>query len=172
MTVDLTARLTEQSLKAKAELQKRGVKLPPKPRDEMPRLRIKGPQRLSDLDDSELMTELVRFTRWQDYISGEYTLAEIDETVLTDAIEVAKALHLSREWRGPSDSRVRIAQANATIDNQVRDLTNQFLAAKARRKALGVVLESLDRDARVVSREITLRDGRRSTDRRVGRYEP
>jgi hypothetical protein len=172
MTVDLTARLSEQSIRARAELRKKGLRLPPKPTYDMPRLKTKGDDRLADLEGKVLMDLLVMFTRWQDYIDGEYVMAEIDESVLVDALDVAKMSHIAANWTGASADRVRVSNANAAIDANVRQLSQRLIKAKAWRKALGVLVESLDRDAKVVSREITRRDGSRTTERRAGHWEP
>ena len=165
-TVDLGKQLAQQRIKAKAALAKKGLELPSKPAYALPKLRSD----LTDLDDHAIMQYLARFTRFQDHLAGELALAEIDESAAVNILEIAKARHMAGNWTGPSSDRVAISKENATLDEDVQAAEQQVEACKAKRKMYGVLVESLARDAGVVSRELSRRIGNQPTERRLNRH--
>jgi hypothetical protein len=168
MTVDVTAELSKHRIAVKAELTKKGLKFPGRPRYPLPKL----PVNLTDIAYEEVMVLLVKFTRYQDHLAGELALYEIDESTAATMVEVAKAKHLVHAWTGASGDRVTVAKAEAVIDSSVREYEEAMIMAKSHRKGYSVLVESLARDAAVVSREITRRGGGAPVERRANRYTP
>lgn len=116
------------------------------------------------------MRFLAKFTRFQDHLAGELVCAEIDESAATNFLEIARARHMAGNWTGPSSDRVAISKANATLDEDVQEAEQAVEAAKAKRKMYGVLVESLARDAAVVSRELSRRIGGQPIERRLSRH--
>lgn len=168
MTVDLTARISARREAAKAELEKKDLVLPGRPKYALPKL----PLRLSDLDDHEMMQLMVRFTRYQDHLSGQLVEAEIDERSASGMLEYAKAKHLAKNWTGTSGDRVAVQKAEALMDPEVKEIGDAFDMHHARRKLLTILVESTDRDAAVVSRELTRRGHHAGHERRVDKWNP
>jgi hypothetical protein len=166
MTVDVTAQIAKRRERVKAELEKDGLYLPPRPKSELPRL----PPLLDELDDEKVIRYLVRFTRFQDYVAGQRVEAEIDERAAEHILDVAMASHLAKSWTGSSGDRVAVLKAEALLDKDVQQMHEIYDTAKARRKLLGIMEDSLARDAAVVSRDITRRQGGRDQDRRAERH--
>lgn len=167
-TVDLTAQLSAEREALLAEMKKEGLKFPPKPAYDLPRL----PLNLTDLDDDKIMRLLVKFTRYQDHLSGQLVAAEIDEATAIHNLEVIKATHLVKAWAGPSENRVAIQKAAAQIDPEALKQEEELKVLKNKRKLYGVLVETLARDGSVVSREITRRIGRADHERRVDHHTP
>jgi len=167
-TVNLTERLAERREAVKKELRKEGLELPPRPGFALPRL----PLALTDLDDHRLMRLLAAFTRYQDHLSGQLVEAEIDERAAENVLEVTKARHLVRGWTGASGDRVTVQKAEALLDEAVQERSAAYEVIHARRKLLSILVESLARDAAVVSRELTRRVGRSDHERRLDRWSP
>lgn len=165
-TVDLGKQIAQQRIKAKAALAKKGLELPRKPVFALPKL----PTNLTDLDDHQVMRYLAKFTRFQDYLSGELALAEIDEGAAINFLEIARAKHMAGNWTGPSSDRVAISKANATLDEGVQAAEQKVEEVKAKRKMYGVLVETLARDAAVISRELSRRIGKDPVERRLHRH--
>jgi hypothetical protein len=125
---------------------------------------------LTDKGDKTIMNLLVKFNRYQDHIAGLLVQSEIEEQSAVTALEMAKARHLAAAWTGSSGDRVAIQKANATIDPAVERVEKAHTKLKARRKLYAVMVESLARDAAVVSREVTRRTGGRDISARADRF--
>jgi len=147
---------------------KKGLSLPSQPEFVLPKLRTD----LTSISDDQLMRLMARLVRYQDFLHGQLVEFEIDETSAETMLEVAKARYLAAAWTGSSADRVAVAKANALADPDVRSYQDAYETCRAKRKLWGVLMESLARDAGVVSRELTRRLGRESTERRVDRYNP
>ena len=166
MTVNATQMISNRRLKAKAALEKKGFDLPDRPRYDIPKL----PLRLTEETDDNLMRLLVKFTRYQDHISGELAMVEIDEQAAETKLELAKNQYLADHWTGPSNDRVTVQKAEATLDTEVVKLTDAYAVLKAKRKLFVIMVDSMSRNAAVVSREITRRVGRADHERRSDRW--
>ena len=166
VTVDLTQKISERRARVEAHLRKQDLYLPRRPRYELPRL----PVQITEISDPELMSLLVQFTRYQDYVAGRNAVAEIEENAYEQQLDVAKARFLAETWTSPSQDRVNVSKAKALVDPEVQALSEAYEMARARRKLLTIMTESLARDAAVVSRELTRRVGREPTERRADRH--
>lgn len=153
---------------ARRQIEEEGIDLPAQPSFESPRV----PVSLPDMDDDDLMKLFVRLTRWADYLSGQLALAEIDEQSIAAVLRVAEATSLIRNWGGGRDDRVAIAKAERDTDPAVTEWSDKLQVAHARRKLLGVMFTNMERDAALVSRELTRRVGREPTSRRADRWNP
>jgi len=118
------------------------------------------------------MNLLVKFTKYQDYVSGQLAETEIDESSAEAMLDLAKAKSLSKGWSKDSNSRVAVQKAEAQSNPEVIRLTESHAMFKARRKLLTIMADSMARDAAVVSREISRRIGRDGPERRVDRFTP
>jgi hypothetical protein len=166
MTLDLTAKLQADAIAAKKELAKNELELPARPTYDIPRL----PLNLTDLDDKRLMNLLVKFNRYQDHIAGELALCWINEHSAETQLELTKARHLASTWTGTSGDRVAVQKAEATIDPDVINVDKAHAKFKAKRQLYTVMVESLARDAAVVSREVSRRIGNRDVSNRSDRF--
>lgn len=167
-TVDITAQLSATRLAAKAELRKANLHLPRRPRYEQPRL----PLNLTDLPDEDVMQLFTKFTRYQDHLAGQLAEAEIDEHSIETMLEYAKARYLAASWTGATTDRVAVQKAEALMDIEVQAYEKALEERRAKRKLYGVVVDSLARDAALLSREISRRIGRDPVERRADRWTP
>jgi hypothetical protein len=100
-------------------------------------------------------------------------MAEVEERCAEAILSKAQSLVLLRDWGGSRDDRITVAKAQRDIDPEVEERQDAFDVAHAQRKMLAVLFTSTERDAAVVSRELTRRVGRREdSDRRVSRWTP
>jgi hypothetical protein len=165
---NLSAKLAAESLAAKAELEKEGLHLPDQPKFHVPEV----PTRITEMDDPGLMNLFVRHTRWRGYLSGQLALAEVDERYAEDLLAKLEAESLIRNWGGTREDRVTLAKAHRVSDPAVTDATEKLHLAYARRKLIGALVDSSQKNVEVISRELTRRVGQEPTERRERRWTP
>jgi hypothetical protein len=166
----------KESLAVAAELEKEHLGLPRKPRSDYPELTSD----LSDLEDAALIELLVKLTRWADFSGGQLALAEVDERFAESLVAKLKAFGLVETYSdgedetGPRGGKVRknitVARASKELDESFQQARQEHLNAYARRKLLTARHEAFERDAAVVSRELSRRIERDPSQRRTARY--
>jgi hypothetical protein len=169
MTKNLALEMAEKATAARLAVERAGLSLPARPGFEIPRL----PLKITDLNDDRLMGLFVALTRWTDHLAGAVAEAEIEERAAEAILNKAQALVLLRDWGGGRDDKVTLAKAQRDVDPEVEKRQELYDTAHAKRKMIAVLFSSTERDAAVVSRELTRRVGRREDhDRRVSRWTP
>jgi len=118
------------------------------------------------------MQLFVALTRWTDYIAGLLACAEIDERAHEAVVAKAEAVVILR-GTGEKDDKVTRARAERETDPTVLKWRAKLDEAYIYRKAMQVMFTSAERDAAVVSRELTRRVGKReNNERRADRWRP
>jgi gamma-glutamylcysteine synthetase len=163
---NLTAQASEATERAAAKLAKRGLVAPERPEIDVPTL----PVALVDLDDASLLGLFTELVVWADYTSTQLAYAAIDERALTVTLEFHEATAMVRDH---GSDKVTIARAQRDLDDDVQKLKQEQLDAYAVRKLAETLFNNLERDAALVSRELTRRTaGQAPTGRRADRYRP
>lgn len=162
---DLTNKASEVTERAAAKLAKRGLVAAPRPEIEIPTLPV-----LTDLDDASLIGIYTELVAWADYASSQLSYAQIDERALTNMLEFHEASAMVRGW-GDKD-KVTIARAARDLDDDVQELKQTLLDAYAVRKLAETVFNNLERDAALVSRELTRRTAGQTPTNRANRWRP
>jgi hypothetical protein len=166
MSIDITLRLSEQSAKAVADLQKQGLRVPAQPEDRLPRL----PNDITSLHDENLMVLFTEITSWLDYVAVQVACAEIDERALQRSLDYAEAGALIGGWSGDRADRVSIARAKQAVAPEVQRIQAEFAEAHNYRKLIQTLAQNLERDSALVSRELTRRTSGSTPSRRAMRY--
>jgi hypothetical protein len=149
---------------AQNALARKGLTLPECPEENCPGL----PADLTALSDQNLMALLVELSSWADYASAVHATASIEEQRCELDVERERAAASLRD----SGRTVSARKAAAATASRVQDAEDVLLKIAAQRKLSGVVLQSAERKASVVSRELTRRIGRAERDGRVNRWSP
>lgn len=105
-------------------------------------------------------------TRWADFSGGQLALAEVDETYAEALLDRLKALGYIRG----GDEKVTKARAEMQVADDYQEAVQAKLEAYARRKLLQARHAAFERDAAVVSRELSRRIERDPSARRTARY--
>lgn len=130
------------------------------------------PDDLTDLDDVQLMGLLSLLTAWQNFAARKLSEAQIDERRLENKLKEDAADALVRHWGGGRDDKVRIAEAQRDASQEVIGTRQELLMAYALRKRLEVRTDAFERDAFIVSREITRRTNMEGPYRRERNWSP
>ena len=112
------------------------------------------PLDVSALEDRDLMTHLAEFTAWTDYASAQLGLAVISERSAERQVEYAEA----KAWQdAPKSKTVAETKTVLVMDEKVQHAKAALDRAYAYRKMVGEVAQRYERDAAVISRELTRR---------------
>lgn len=150
-----------------AKINKAGYTLASKPNYEIPSL----PRDITELDDEALMDLFVQFTQWTDHLSGVHAVAVIDERELEKALAKAEANAMISSFTGGKGTKqVAVLKAHIANSPEVHEVTEELDTKYAYRKLVETMMLNSERDAQVVSRELTRRtsdnSGLRSRTRR------
>lgn len=119
------------------------------------------------------MDLFVKLNHWGNYLAGQLAEAEIDERTAEHLLEVAEASALVLAWSGRTkEDTITLAKAQRESDPKVQSARDDLQVVYARRKLLGVMFSSAEKDAAVVSRELTRRVGRNDRESRESRWRP
>lgn len=149
-----------------------GLYLPERPHRDIPAL----PEDLTELGDSDLMVLFTEFTAWTNYAVTKRSLAETEEAEAEAEHALAEATAIILGWDedtgAASDRRVTIAKARRLQDRKVQEALQTKREAHARRKIIGVMAETMERNSALISRELSRRIGSGDVHRRSSRWNP
>lgn len=146
-----------------------GIDEPPAPDSQPPTLQTD----IDDLTDKQLMDLFVRFTRWTDYFQNQLAIEEIYEHHAEMEIRRLEGLYLTRNRPEKASEAVTWVRASMETDPEIRHYRDALKLYYARRKLKQMLFESSERDAAVVSRELTRRtDVKNPGYRRADRGAP
>lgn len=139
-----------------SEIRDQGLPMPKKPVETPPDL----PQDLTVLDDEDLMVLYTHLVAWSDYISTQVSIAQIDEREIQRELDQTenRLMILS----GDKGDRVTYARAQVAADPTVVGLKARVEEAHAYRKLVESLAANIERDAALVSRELTRRTSTRT----------
>lgn len=160
-------RMSDASITAADVLKGQGFRLATEPlTSKIPRL----PRDITALGDEELMQKFSEFTSWVDYLSVQVSCAQVDERAAQKALDLAEATAMISGWEGGRDARVALAKAKLATDPKVISLSEALDDAHSYRKLIETMANNLERDAALLSRELTRRTSTPTPTKRAGRY--
>lgn len=141
-------------LAAADKLMKQGFEFP-----SIPEEIVTLPVDLSDLDAKDLMAHFSLLTSWVDYAEAQVGLAVVKERECERALDIAEA----EAWRDMPKSSVSAAKALIALNDTVQEKKVELDTAHAYRRLVTGLSARYERDAAVLSRELT---------RRTSEYSP
>jgi hypothetical protein len=142
-----------------------GFSLTPKPEYEIPSL----PRDITELDDEALMDLFVQYTQWNDHLAGAFAVAVVNEREAESALKNAESVALLKNWTGAKGDTVTLVKAQIQASDSIQELIFDLDTKYAFRKIIETRTQNIERDANLVSRELTRRTsdgGLRSRQRR------
>ena len=119
------------------------------------------------------MDLFVKFTRWTDFFQSQLAIEEIFEHHAEMEIRKLEGLYLTRNRPEKASEAVTWVRAAMESDPEIRSSRDALKLYYARRKLKQMLFESAERDAAVVSRELTRRtDAKSPGSRRPDRGAP
>lgn len=139
----------------------------PSPDKDLPPL----PDYLDDLSDIELMNLYMEFISWVSYAKADMVRAEIVEEEAGNDLKTIEAKVLIEQWGSDAKGdRVTIAKARRDTDNRVISTQNKYQQARAYRKLVESVFDRCERNAQLLSRELSRRISAVPHENRSNRY--
>lgn len=152
----MTLKLGGTSQRAYNELMTQGLSLHPQPETEIPIL----PPDLTAIDDEDLMVLYSLLTAWSDFVSAQVSCAQLDERAAEK--KLAHSENLLMIASGDRGDRVTYARAQVAAEPTIVALKEEIENLHAYRKLVETLSMNIERDASLVSRELTRRTSSRS----------
>lgn len=166
MASSLRRKTSAAAAAALLQVEEQGLGFPDSPLSDLPEL----PEDITACADSTLMELFTQFTGWADYVGTQHALAVIDERDAERQLEIAEATAVTSTWSGTSADRVAIAKAKIALDPAVQTAKKTVQDRYAYRKLIETLFANLERDAALVSRELTRRTSFAPATRTRGNY--
>lgn len=144
-------RLGPVSEKAFHEILSQGLGLPEKPVSGLPKL----PDSLTTMSDTELMESYAEFVAWSDYTTSQVAAAAIDERVAQAYLDAKESEVMMRDW--VEKETVAKQKARTTTDPEVVRARIEVDERYAYRKLTESIAQAMERNAQMLSRELTRR---------------
>jgi hypothetical protein len=128
---------------------------------------------IDDLTGKELMNLFVMFTRWADYLQNQLAIEEIHERYADAEVRRLEGLYMIANKPERVSEAVTWVRAGMESDPDIAKARDVLKVTYARRKLKSMLFEGAERDAAVVSRELTRRGDDKSPGfRRADRNAP
>lgn len=145
-------RMGQESRSALEAARAQGLNVPDKPADEMP----EGlPSDLTALDDMELMRLYTELTGWAGYIGVQQSFAQTDERRIKRRLEFVETKALIQAKA--QAAKITDARLLVKDDPAIQEIHEKAASAEAYRKLIEALFVNCERDAGLVSRELTRR---------------
>jgi len=144
------ASISENVLTTLSEL---GFSISPRPEEKMPIL----PRDITELPDEDLMDLFVHYTQWNDHLAGAYAIAVVNEREAESLLKGTEAELLLTNWTGAKGDRITYIKAQIQASDKIKKLVHDLDTKYAIRKLIETRTQNIERDANVVSRELTRR---------------
>lgn len=152
----MSFRLGPASRRAFDDLASQGLSLHEQPEIHMPVL----PADLTLIDDEDLMILYSLLTAWADFVSTQVSCAQVDERAVERRLSHAENLLMIAS--GDRGDRVTFARAQVAADPSIVAMKDEVEERHAYRKLVESLSLNIERDASLVSRELTRRTSSRT----------
>jgi hypothetical protein len=148
------------------QLRKQGLVVPTQVDIDVPSL----PVDISELADEDLMGLFTRYTAFWNFLSAQLACAIIDERASEKAFDAAESLAMLRAHGGKAaKDTVTLLKAQVAADPEVSKLSKDYEGQYAYRKLVEMMVNNAERDANLLSRELTRRTSGSATKLRGSR---
>lgn len=105
---------------------------------------------------------------WQNYFATQVVVADAEETEAEAELKTAEAVFMLNH----PGTKLYDARDQRTADEEIAALRLTHRTARAKRKLVSTLMENRERNANLVSRELTRRVGREGVQRRSDKWTP
>lgn len=128
---------------------------------------------IDDLTDKQLMELFVKLTRWTDYLQMQFAAEEVTERYADDEVRRLEGLYMTAHKPDRASEAITWVRVQMEDDPEITKARDALRVIYARRKLKQMLFEGAERDAAVVSRELTRRtDTKAPGYRRADRGAP
>ena len=151
--------LGRQSEGAIRQAMRQGMPVWDRPEYEFPRV----PSDLTAVDDEDLMLLYSVLTAWADFASTQVSCAQVDERAASNELSQKESMLMAAlKGNGAAKDRVTYTKAQVAADDSIAALKAEVEERHAYRKVVESLLNNIERDSALVSRELTRRTASRN----------
>mgnify|MGYP006267037819 CR=1 FL=1 len=160
---------TSYGLNTLRALEVQGLRLNTSMKMDTPRL----PEDLTQLDDESLMELFSKLTAYNNFLATQLACAFIDERNAEKDLEQEESVSFLKHYNGKATKdTMTLIKAKVAVEPVVKQLKEVHLGRYNYRKLVEVMVDNVQRDAALVSRELTRRNSLRDISSRQSRFIP
>lgn len=115
------------------------------------------PEDVTELDDEGLMRLFGELTAYANFLTAQYACALIDEKNAEQMLDFEESKNYIASYEANKKETVTIMKARMATDPQILHLREAASAKYAYKKLIEVMVNNVDRNTQLVSRELTRR---------------
>ena len=115
------------------------------------------PEDITELDDEGLMRLFGELTAYANFLTAQYACAVIDEKNADQALDFEESKNYISAYEANKKETVTIMKARMATDPNIIHLREALSAKYAYKKLIEVMVNNVDRNTQLVSRELTRR---------------
>lgn len=150
--MSIKLKVPAHAVNALEELKSQGLSITQEADLDTPRL----PDDITELEDEELMRLFTKLIAYIDFLSTQVALAQIDERESERHLNLVEA-EVTASLPVAKGDKVSVIKAQAAADPSVVEAAESYSSAYSYRKIIESMLDNYERDAMLVSRELTRR---------------
>ena len=124
------------------------------------------PNDLTELDDEGLMGLFGELTSYANFLNTQYACAVIDEKTAEQSLDFEESKNYISSYEANKKETVTIMKARMAVDPTIMHLREAMAAKYAYRKLIEVMVNNVERNTVLVSRELTRRTAGGNTFKR------
>jgi hypothetical protein len=115
------------------------------------------PDDLTELDDEGLMQVFAELTAYANFLSAQYSCALIDEKNAEQSLDLLESKKFIDAHELNKKETITLTKARLSVDPEIIALREAVSAKYAYKKLIEVMVNNIDRNTQLVSRELTRR---------------
>lgn len=160
---------TSYGLATLQSLENQGLRLNTSMKMETPKL----PTDLTEIDDETLMELFAKLTAYNNFLATQLACAFIDERNAEKDLEQEESISFLKHYNGKATKdTMSLIKAKVAVEPVVKQLKEVHLGRYNYRKLVEVMVDNVQRDTALVSRELTRRNSTRDLRTRQDRFIP
>lgn len=133
----------------------------------------KLPADITEIDDESLMELFSKLTAYNNFLATQLACAFIDERNAEKDLEQEESIFFLQHYNGKATKdTMSLIKAKVSVEPSVKHLKEVHLGRYNYRKLVEVMVDNVQRDTALVSRELTRRNSTRDLRIRQDRYLP
>lgn len=115
------------------------------------------PTDLTELDDEGLMQLFAELTAYANFLSAQYSCALIDEKNAEQSLDIIESKKFITAHESNKKETITLTKARLSTDPEIIAMREAVSAKYAYKKLIEVMVNNVDRNTQLVSRELTRR---------------
>lgn len=115
------------------------------------------PADITELDDEGLMNLFAELTAYANFLTAQYSCALIDEKNAEQSLDFLESKRFIAAYENNKKETITLTKARLSADPEIIEMREAVSAKYAYKKLIEVMVNNVDRNTQLVSRELTRR---------------